>query len=293
MPLTEGQKATGLLSPVTAEKFLDLIIQNTPILQKVTTAKVKESVATYPAVTMAQFKTRGYGVTSGDRTTVYTLNNLTQTDVSYSLKELVLGMTIQDSYIEDLDADGEKIAEMVAKMFAKDLQFLVIQGDTSVSISNDQTTVQKILNGIIKQLDTFVYTCPWLTASDTTIIKKLNKLVAGAPDDILVAPNTRIFIAPSDYTALWDDVMTNNKTLAVRDGKIWYRGLELVEQTFIPANRPMIGDLSNVLVPISREVYLESQRYPEARGWKVVLSTRLDVNVYPNALIRVLAKTGS
>lgn len=292
MPLTEGQKATGLLSPKSADKFLDLVIQNTPILQKVAAVKVTEAVATYPAVTMAPYKVRGYGVSSADRQTVATLNNLTQSDVSYSLKELVVALVIQDSYIEDLDSDGEKIAELVAKVYAKDLQFLIINGDTAATGTTDQIIVKKILNGIVKQLDTATFTCPWV-AADSTIIKKLNKLVAGAPDDLLTAPETRIYIAPGDYTALWDDVMTNNKTLAVRDGKIWYRGLELVEQTQMPSNRPMIGDLSNVLVPMSREIYLEAQRYPEARGWKVVLSTRMDINLYPGANIRILAASAT
>ncbi len=291
--LIDGSKQpTGLLSPKSADKFIDLVIQNTPILGKVTPAKVSEAVATFPTVAMASYKTRGYGVTSADRQTVATLNNLSQTDVSYSVKELVLGLVLQDSYVEDLGTDGGLIAEMVAKIFAKDLQFIVIQGDTAATGSGDQVTVKKILDGIVKQMDTAGLTLPWV-AGDSTIAKKLAKLVSGAPDDILANPNTAIYIAPSDYTLLWDDVMTNNKTVAVRDGRIWYRGIELVEQPQILANRPIIGDMSNVLIPIMREVYMEAQRYPEARGWKVVLSTRLDVKLYPGANLRILAATAS
>ncbi len=291
--MLEGIKPMGILSPKSADKFLDLVIENTPILQLVTPAKVNNPVATYPTVAGASYKTRGYGVTSSDRQTVATLNNLTQNDVSYSLKELVLALVIQDSYVEDMESDPNKIAEMVAKVFAKDLQFLIINGDTAHTGSTDIDLVWKILNGIVKQLTTNGLTCPWLTASDTTIAKKLNKLVAGAPDDLLANPATKIYICPSDYTLLWDDVMTNNKTIAIRDGKIWYRGLELVELNTLPTNRPIIGDMSNILVPIGREVSMEVQRYPEARGYKCVLSVRLDVNQYPNANLRILAATGS
>jgi len=292
MPLTDGKKATGLLSPKSTEKFLDLVIQNTPILQRATPAKVNEAVGTYPTTAMARYKTRGYGTSSEDRQTVATLNNLSQTDVSYSVKELVLALVIQDSYVEDMESDAAKIAEMVAKVFAKDLQYLLINGDTTETGTTDILTVRKILDGIVKQVNAASLTCPW-AAGDTTVIKKLNKLVAGAPDDLLTAPDTRIYICPGDYTSLWDDVMTNNKTLAVRDGKIWYRGLELVEQTQLPPNRPMIGDMGNILVPLMREVYLEAQRYPEARGWKVVLSTRMDVNLYPGANLRILAASAT
>ena len=292
MPLIDGKKATGLLSPKTTDKFLDLVIQNTPILQRVTPAKVSDPVATFPTTAMASYKTRGYSTSSSDRQTVATLNNLSQTDVAYSVKELVLALVIQDSYVEDMESDPQKIAEMVAKVFAKDLQYLLINGDTSETGTTDILTVRKILDGIVKQVNAASLTCPW-ASGDTTVIKKLNKLVAGAPDDLLTAPETKIYICPGDYTSLWDDVMTNNKTLAVRDGKIWYRGLELVEQTQLPANRPMIGDMSNILVPLLREVYLEAQRYPEARGWKVVLSTRMDVKMYPGANLRILAASAT
>lgn len=288
MPIREGKNPTGLLSPKSTDKFIDLVIDNTPILKWVTPAKVNESVATYPTVSMARYKTRGYGVTSTARNTVATLNNLSQTDVSYSVKELVLALVLPDSYVEDMDSDGGKIAEMVAKVYAKDLQYLLINGDTTATGSTDQITLQKTLNGIVKQLTGNSLTAPWV-AADSTVLKKLAKLVTAATDDILANPATKIYISPADYTALWDDVMTNNKTLAVREGRIWYRGFELLEMPDLPQNRPIIGDMSNILVPIKREVYIEAQRYPEARGYKCVLSTRLDVNQYPDANLRILA----
>lgn len=292
MPIREGKNPTGLLSPQSTDKFIDLVIDNTPILKWVTPAKVNESVATYPTVSMARYKTRGYGVTSTARNTVATLNNLSQTDVAYSVKELVLALVLPDSYVEDMDSDGGKIAEMVAKVYAKDLQYLLINGDTTATGSTDQITLQKTLNGIVKQLTGNSLTAPWV-AADSTVLKKLAKLVTAATDDILANPATKIYIAPADYTALWDDVMTNNKTLAVREGRIWYRGFELLEMPDLPQNRPIIGDMSNILVPIKREVYIEAQRYPEARGYKCVLSTRLDVNQYPDANLRILAASAT
>lgn len=289
--MKDGLKALGLLSPKSTDKFLDLVIQNTPILQRVSPVKVSESVASYPTVAAASYKTRGFGVAhnaSTGRQTVATLNNLTGTDVSYSLKELVLGLVIQDSYVEDMDTDAEKIAELIAKVYAKDLQYLIINGDVAETGTTDILSVRKIADGIVKQLTSNGLTCGWV-AADTTVIKKLGKLVAGAPDDVICNPATKIYISPADYTSLWDDVMTNNKTIAVRDGKIWYRGIELIEQTLLPANRPIIGDMSNFLVPMAREIMIEAQRYPEARGFKCVLSTRIDINQYPNANLRILA----
>ncbi|MDP3114162.1 MAG: hypothetical protein Q8M98_05220 [Candidatus Cloacimonadaceae bacterium] len=294
MPMKEGLKPTGLLSPKSTDKFLDLVILNTPILQAVTPAKVSEAVATYPTVAAALYKTRGFTTahSGAGRQGVATLTNLTGTDVSYSLKELVLALVIQDSYVEDMDTDPEKIAELIAKVYAKDLQYLIINGDVTETGTTDQLTVRKILNGIVKQLTDNSLTCPW-AAGDTTIIKKLGKLVAGAPDDVIANPNTKIFLAPTDYTLLWDDVMTNNKTVAIRDGRVWFRGLEIIDQPLLPANRPIVGDMTNFLVPMGREIMIEAQRYPEARGFKCVLSSRIDVNQYPNANLRILAATAT
>lgn len=291
-------KAVGLLSPKSAEKFLDLVIQNTPILQFVHPAKVTNPVATYPTVAGAKFKTRGYGTTvAAGRQTVATLVNLSQTDVSYSLKELVLPLVIQDSYVEDMESDPEKIAEMVAKVFAKDLHHLIINGNTELTPATqgsptDQETVELIMDGIVKQLTANSLTAAWASA-DNTVYKKLGKLVAGATEDTIANPNTRLFVSPAAYTALWEDVVTNNRTLAVRDGKLWYRSWQVEEIASLPTGRPIIGDLSNFICFIGREVQMEVQRYPEARGFKCVLSTRVDLKQYPNANIRILAASAS
>ena len=180
------EKMTGLLSPVTTDAFLDLVIQNTPILQEVTAVPVSLAVGTYPTVAGARYKTRGYAATQTGRQTVAPLTNLTQNDVQFSMTELVLPLVIQDSYLEDLgsneDEVGQKVAEMIAKLFAKDLQFLVINGDTAATgTASDKLTLQKTLNGLVKQLDSASMTSPWV-AADNTVMKKLNKLVSGCPE---------------------------------------------------------------------------------------------------------------
>lgn len=288
---------TGILSPESTDAFLDLVIQNTPILLEATAVPVKIGTGTYPTTAMARYKTRGFASTSTGRQAVATLQNLTQTDVAYSVRELVLPLVIQDSYLEDLGDNeeeiGQKMAEMVAKVFAKDLQFLVLNGDTSATgTASDKLTLQKTMNGLIQQLGAASATCPW-ASTDNTVLKKLNKLVSGAPDSILAEPKSKIYVCPSDYTSLWDDVMNNNKTLAVREGRVWYRHMPVVEVEELPQGRPIVGDMSNLFIPLKREVYLEWQRYPEARGSKLVLSTRIDIKLYPNAKLRILAAAAS
>ncbi len=293
-----GIKPTGLLSPKSAKRFLDLVVQNTPLFKHITFAPVSLPVGTYPTVGMARYKTRGYGTTVlAGRQDVATLNNLSQNDVSYSLKELVLAVVIQDSYIEDMEASHEQVAELVAKIFAKDLHHLLINGNTQLvpAVANTPTDEESLLltlDGGIVQLDAGTTPVAYTSAA-STILKKLNVLVKGTPDDILALPDTKIYINPGDYTDLWDDVMTNSKVLAVRDGKIHYRKFPVEEITGAPDGRPIIGDLSNFLGFIGRDVQLEAQRYPEARGIKVVLSTRVDIKGHPAPNIRILAASAT
>lgn len=291
-----NMKLTGILSPETTDAFLDLVIQNTPILQEATAVPVKIGMGTYPTVAMARYKTRGFASTSAGRQAVATLQNLTQTDVAYSVQELVLPLVIQDSYLEDLGSNeeeiGQKMAEMVAKVFAKDLQYLVINGDAAATGSTDKILLQKTMDGLVEQLKDASATCAW-ASTDNTLMKKLKKLLSGSPDALIAAPNSKIYMCPGDYTTLWDEVVDGNKTLAVREGRIWYRHMPVIEMEELPTGRPVVGDMSNLFIPLKREVYLEWQRYPEARGTKVVLSTRIDIKLYPNANLRILAASAS
>lgn len=288
-------KNIGLLSAGTVDKFLDMVIENAPILKLCTTPKVDLPIGTYPVVSMAQYKTRGFSNAhnaSGGRQAVATLQNLNAADVSYNVKELVLPLVIPDSYAEDMGTSPEAIAKMFAKIFAKDLSQLVINGDTELEpaadVATDREVMLTILDGILKQMDAAGKVVSY-GATETTVQKKILKLINGSPDDFLVNPDSRLLISPTDMNLLWEEATTTKPIVKERDGKLYFRGkYELVEIAGLPQNSILFGDLTGLLVPLSREAYLETQRYPEARGTKAVLSVRLDCNIHPYINARVL-----
>lgn len=289
-------KNIGLLSAKTVDKFLDMVIQNAPILGLCTCPKVDLPIGTYPVVSMAQYKTRGFSNahnSSTGRQTVATLQNLNAADVSYNVKELVLPLVIPDSYAEDMGTTPDKIAEMFAKIFAKDLSELVLVGDTEIepaeeSAPTDREIMLAILDGIQKQMSAAAKTVTY-GATETTVTKKIIKLISGCPDDYLVNPASKIFISPTDMTLLWDESSTTKPIIKERDGKLYFRGkYELMEIAGLPQNCILFGDMTGLLVPLSREVYLETQRYPEARGTKAVLSVRIDCQIHPFINLRML-----
>jgi hypothetical protein len=290
------RKALGILSPATADKFLDMVIANAPILQMCTCPKVDLPVGTYPVVTVAPYKTRSFTTahTSAGRQGVASLQDLSAADISYSVKELVLALKIADSYAEDMGTSTESIAEMFAKMFAKDLHEVIINGDTSLTPATqgsptDQESVKLMLDGLLTQLKGFtVPKTVMYGQNDNTVMKKILTLVNGCPNDYLVNPNSKIYISPSDMNTLWDESTTTKPIIKERDGKLFFRGkFELVEIANLGTNSILFGDMTGLLVPLVREVYLEKQRYPEARGWKAVLSVRADVKVHPYINMRL------
>lgn len=289
-------KMIGLLSPATVDKFLDMVIQNTPILKYVTCPKVELPTGSYPVVSMAQYKTRGFSNahnSTGGRKTVATLQELNAADVSYNLKELVLALVVQDSYVDDMATTPEKMAEMFAKVFAKDLSQLLINGDTELILADEDNPTDReltlmILDGLLKQMsgDGKVVT---YGSSENDVSKKIVKLISGCPDDYVANPDSKIFISPTDMTLLWGEVTTTKPLIKERDGGLYFRGkYELVEIAGLPQNCILFGDMTGLLAPLGREVYLETQRYPEARGYKGVLSVRLDCNIHPYINMRML-----
>lgn len=288
-------KNLGLLSAKTVDKFLDMVIKNAPILGLCTCPKVDLPIGTYPVVSMAQYKTRGFSNAhnnSTGRQTVATLQNLNAADVSYNVKELVLPLVIPDSYAEDMGTTPEKMAEMFAKIFAKDISELVLVGDTELEPAGETATDREImltiLDGIQKQMTAAGNTVTY-GATETTVTKKIIKLISGCPDDYLVNPDSKIFISPTDMTLLWDESSTTKPIIKERDGKLYFRGkYELMEIAGLPQNCILFGDMTGLLVPLSREAYLETQRYPEARGTKAVLSVRVDCVIHPYINLRML-----
>lgn len=237
---------------------------------------------------MTQYKTRGFSNAhnaNGGRQTVATMQNMNAADVSYAVKELVLPLIIQDSYAEDMETSPEKIAEMFAKVFAKDLSQLIINGDSELEqagdTATDRETMLKILDGLLKQMVTAENVVEY-GATQNTVEKKIIKLISGCPDDYLVNPDSRLIISPTDMNLLWEEATTKRPIIKERDGKLYFRGKYLIEEIGgFPQNAMIFGDLTGLLTPLSRELYLETQRYPEARGWKAVLSARLDCVIHP------------
>jgi hypothetical protein len=262
-----------LLSKASADRFIEIMVENNPILKLISFEKLNDPVCSYPLLQLSRYKTRSVA-----RNTVATLVNVSDVTISFNAKELVLPLVIPDSYIEDMKSSHEKVANYAARVFGLDLAYLFMNGDTTAEGATDKILLQKSLDGVVKQLTDAAVTVDY--AAGSTPLDKIKAIFEELDDNTLADPELKIFIGSSAYTTLWDIIANDSdkKALFLRDGKIVYRGnKEVVE----------IPELSKIIVMnpgliaggMCRDINLEVQRYPEARGNKVVLSCRVDLDV--------------
>ena len=268
-----------LLSPQTTDKFIEIMKESTPLLKLINFVKLNDPICSYPLLTLSRFKTRPVG-----RKEIAELKTVNDFTVNFSAKEVILPLLIPDSYIEDMNSSHEKVANYVAKVFAMDLQYLIVNGDKSVTGTDDKTTLQRVLDGVVAQINAADKTIT--TASDTTAMGKIKALVDKLEPTTLSDPDLQIWVGQQTYTQIWDDIATKSSknSLFLKDGKIFYRGrLEVVE---IPELDHIIAiNPDHVIAGLCRDITLETQRHPEGRGNKVVVTARIDLQVVTEACL--------
>ncbi len=267
-----------LMSKKSTDRFIEIMVENVPLLKKINFTPLSTPVCEYPLLQLSRYKTRGIG-----RNTVATLQNPTDVTISFNCKEVVLPLVIPDSYAEDMNTSQEKIANYVARVFGLDMQYLFLAGDTTATGSTDKIELSKTLDGLVKQVVASGNTVDY--PENATALDKIKLLIKALPDNALADPKLEIWIGSSEYTDLWDEIANNSadKALLMRDNKIYYRGKEVFE---IPElSKILVLNPEHVAGGIVRDITIEQQRYPEARGNKVVLSARVDLQAVTDHMV--------
>lgn len=266
----------ALLKKQSTDKFIELMVESTPFLKLISFVQLNEPVCSYPLVTLARYKTRGVS-----RTQVAALQNVGETMINFSTKELVIPLVIPDSYIEDMNSNHTKVADYVAKVFAQDLQYLFLNGDTEEKGTTDEALLRKVMDGVTTQLIAASKEVDY--AEDATNLEKINTLVSALPDTALADPNLKVLIGSSAYTELWNEIAGDSvaKSLYLVNGVIKVRGkIEVIEVPEL--SKIIVINPAHIAGGICRDINIEVQRYPEARGNKVVGSCRVDLQVVPD-----------
>lgn len=271
------QRNIGLLSPETADKWIDLVFNQNALLQLVTRVPMSTAKLEYPIPEFSRYHTR-----PAARTTAVTLVTPSEITISLDAKELVLPLTIPDSYAEDSGGDPEKFAAQIATAFGNDLAYLVVNGNTATSVPETITTEEDRRKRLIDTLDGLVTSLSAYnsasqavnTSAQTTVSGRVKTLFAAIPDR-LEDPGMRVLVPPSDHMTLWDEYTATKTFVKEAGGKLYVKGIECIQVAGLP--RIVVANPKHLLVGICRDIFMETQRYPEVRGFKVVVSARIDV----------------
>jgi len=266
------------LQKKSADKFIEIMKENTPLLKLISFVTMNDPVSSYPLLTLNRFKTRPV-----NRKEVATIQNVSDVMINFNAKELVLPIVIPDSYIEDMQSSHEKVANYVARIFGMDLQYLFLNGNVASTGTDDKSLLARTMNGIVPQIRESGKTVTM--PANASELEKIKTLIANTPDIALADPDLKILIGTSAYTSLWHSIATNSadKALLLHNGKVIYRGKEVVE---IPElEKIVLINPEHIVGGICRDITIEQQRYPEARGNKVVCSARVDFQVVTEAAL--------
>lgn len=266
------------LSKQSTDKFIEIMVENSPVLKKISFSKLSTPVCEYPLLQLSRYKTRGVG-----RNTVATLQNPADVTISFNCQEVVLPLIIPDSYAEDMGTSQAKIANYVARVFALDLQYLFLAGDVDATGAGDKEQLQKTMDGLVKQITSSTNTVDY--PANATPLEKIKLLIKALPDNALADPKLEIWIGSAEYTELWDQIANNSaeKALLMKDNKIFYRAKEVIEMPEL--SKIVVMNPEHIAAGIVRDISIEQQRYPEARGNKVVLSARVDIQAVTDHMV--------
>ena len=267
------------LQKKSADKFIEIMVENTPLLKLISFTKMRDPISSYPLMTLNRFKTQPIG-----RLDIAGLNKVSDIMINFNAKELVLSLIIPDSYIEDMESSHERIANYAAKVFGMDLQYLFINGDKDVDVTDEKTRLQSSMDGIVKQIKNAGRTLK-ITGQDPSELEKIKQMIMSISDTHLADPELKILIGGKAYSLLWDSINTKSadKSLLLHGDKIIYRGKEVIEVPEL--EKIVIINPEHVVGGICRDITVEQQRYPAARGNIVVCSARVDFQVVTEAAL--------
>jgi len=279
-------KATkiAVLSGEKAQKWIDSIVANNDFLKSIRVSGTEQNSG---VITMLDSEDYGLVIPTNRKTAVSFAVDDDRT-VAFECKEIVYPKLISDSDLEDMgispanmenlnSADGKKIADILAKAFGKNLQDLVLNGDTTITGTGRKAMLlQK--NGVLKAMDT----ASQLIASAThdTVLKEIAALYEAHIANEHHTPDDKIYVGSQQWAQLVKVATTTSHQLTYANGKLYY-----IDALVVPISRMidadsvynmLIGNPMAVMAKIKREIKIEIGRSMEYRGWKYLISTRID-----------------
>jgi hypothetical protein len=271
-PATGGQ-----LSAEQAEKFLTTVIDQSEILGKIQTYKMKASTRNIDTISIAGRQSRpvvegsnpaSTATVTIPRRTLVTKPMMLPVDLSYQTIE----ENIENGNLENV------LLDLVTKAVANDVVDLLFNGDEGSADAflqmNDGVVDIAIADALAHEVNTTGL------ADEKAIMKAM---LQAMPNKYKGDKSSLAYFVSSTFeenyrmllgeraTSMGDAYLTENR-------RAYYQGIEVYPVPFAPTTKPILTQWKNLAVGIGREISREVERVPRKQQVEYTVTTKADFN---------------
>lgn len=295
----------SLLQPEQADRFIDLLVDESKLLQNIRTVRVNNRKGTIHKLDLCQI------VTEGASTTSCPISTIPQEGmVDWSTEKYRASWGITSDFLENnIERGGARdtILNLFTKRMRMDMEVAAIQSDDSLSTGDAQTRTNNLLgvnDGFSKILNNCVPTCQIIDAAGASPSKYLYyEMKRRIPTRYRMGMDQYRFVAPPSavdkHQLDWTTRETAAGDAALGGGSVaspW--GVPFFEVPLMPEDIQYNGadsfevwltPLQNLILVIQRDFTVEYERVPRLDRWEVTVHYKMDFMVENPDLV-VIAK---
>lgn len=280
----------GLLVAEQVKKFYEILIEESVLLPLCTTVTMAS-----PTWELSKLGFTGEVLRRGNEASglgVADRSSPTLGKVQLSVKEFVAEARMSYSVVEDNIENGTlptTIMRTLAKAVARDIEKVIIQGDTASA-----SLLLQALDGILKQAVSFS-----VNAGGVRLSKSPLKAAVQTMPSQFLSPGLA-FISSKNAVVDYVDSLANRQTpkgddMLLKAASAEYMGYPVIAVPLFPENlgsgnktNVLFTDLKNINVGFHREVRIETDRDISARQLIIVITVRFDVKyAHEPAVVKV------
>jgi hypothetical protein len=295
--IDSGSLPHSVLNRVQADRFIDLVIDETTLMKKVRVQRVNNNKGSVSKLDLGSVVTEGASTTSRART-----RTPTESVMTYDTEKYRSAFDLHTDFVEDnLEKEGirNRLLSMFAKRISIDIEMAALRGDDSLLTGDnqsDQNNLYGVNDGWSKILRSNVPGTQIIDAAGTAptseLYYRMKRLVpsryrAAKPDYVWIAPS-----GPADkWKRDWAVRQTVGGDQVLATGAApgpW--GIPMLEvplmsedMTFAPygtdGSEIWLTPLQNLVYFVQRDITIEFERQPRQDMWECTIHFRVDFEV--------------
>ena len=273
----------GYLNPIQANTFIRMLQDQPTILNQVRTVPMNAPTMEINKIGFASRILHGAPASGSVPGAAYRSQPETE-KVTLLTKEVIAIVYLTYDVLEDNIERGtleSTVMALIASRTARDLEDLIINGDTSISSGVNDFLC--IADGILVQADKHVV--DFSDSTDQTITRNVFKSgMKKMPNKYMRYRNQMRFFVSPDVEIEYADLLADRETpLGDNQGISWNPrpafGIPVASAALMPDDQYIMCDPKNIIWGVQRQIMIETAKDIEARVYKIVLTMRVDLKL--------------